>query len=361
MLVLIAMTVLAITAAGSHFVALRASRDSRDALRRARVLAAAEYGLYRSLDPAEWPPAWNTTAERGLLATRSYHLERGVVDTVRIWKLTTSSFFLTSEAMDGNGALSARRRLGVHLSLTAPGFAPMAPVTVREQLTIAGGSVISGADTPVSYWSCQEPADALPAIAIADASMVAASECGDTPCLTGSDELLATPLAAAAGVHERFGSVSRSELAARGVTLAAGTVIHAPSPTLDARGGCDSSDSRNLGDPLRVHGGRSPCADHVFVGHALGDLRVAGGAGQVLLVVDGDLELDAGVHLFGFAVVRGTLRLAGAARFVGAALASRVVMDGGSRIDHSRCALATALRAAALPAVPRGAAWVELH
>jgi hypothetical protein len=190
---------------------------------------------------------------------------------------------------------------------------------------------------------------------------VTTSDCDDASCLIGATDILVTLRAAEPEPYERFGSTSRSELAGRGIALATGTTIHAPTPTLDASGDCDLANPRNLGDPFRYLGVSSPCADHFLVGHALGDLHISGGAAQALLVVDGDLTVDAGAHLFGVAIVRGTLHLSGAAHFTGLALATRITLEARSRIDYSRCALTLALRAASVPTVPRGPSWVELY
>jgi hypothetical protein len=360
-MILVIMAVVGAAATGVHFATLRGARDSRDSLRRAHALAAAEYGLYEALAPAAWSAGWNTTNARGLLVTRIHQLAEGAVDTVRLWKLAPASFLLTSDAVLGAGPLRARRRLGLLVALRAPRIMPLAAATAREQITLSGASTISGIDTPVPHWLCPPTADALPAAAVADRSLVTTSDCDDASCLIGPTDILATPRAAEITTHERFGSTERSELAARGIPLDPGTAIHAPAPTLDVHGACDVANPRNLGDPLRALGVASPCADHFLVGHALGDLHIAGGAAQALLVVDGDLTLDAGVHLYGVAIVRGTLHLSGAAHLTGLALASRITLDARSRIDHSRCALATALRAAATPTVPRGPAWVEMY
>jgi hypothetical protein len=360
-LVLVAMTVLGVAAAGTHFAALRSSRDSRDALRRARVLAAAEYGLHHALTPAEWRAPWATISERGLLATQVHYLEGGVVDTVRTWKLTSNAFLVTSDAVHGAGPLRARRRLGLLVSLVAPTLTPMAAATAREHVSVADGSSISGNDASVSQWSCPPPAHPLPAVAAADEAMVTMHDCDSQSCLTGSASILATPRAAESDAYEDFGVASRADLAARVVPLAPGASIHVPTPSLDTQGACDTVSPRNLGDPLRTLGHHSPCANHIFLGHALGDLRISGGAGHALLIVDGDLTLDTGTQFFGAVFVRGTLRLSGSAHLTGVALATRITLDGGSRIDYSRCAMDLALHAAALPTVPPGPAWVELH
>jgi carbonic anhydrase/acetyltransferase-like protein (isoleucine patch superfamily) len=60
-------------------------------------------------------------------------------------------------------------------------------------------------------------------------------------------------------------------------------------------------------------------------------------------------------------VVRGVLEITEGAELHGALLASRVVIHAHSRVLYSSCAVERALRAAAVPVVPRGQAWSEMH
>ena len=84
---------------------------------------------------------------------------------------------------------------------------------------------------------------------------------------------------------------------------------------------------------------------------------LAGGRHLGLLVVGGDLTLEAGASVIGAAVVRGTLRLRGRSGTVlGMAVAGRFDVAPGTlaplpAVRFSRCAAAGALRAAA-PLMP---------
>lgn len=189
--------------------------------------------------------------------------------------------------------------------------------------------------------------------------MVNRDECTAAPCLDGSSAVLAT--AAAAESYEQFGELDRATIAAAAVQLASHQSIVEPAASLDPAGSCNTTDTRNLGDPLRTLGHGSRCAPYFPVLHAPGTLRISGGAGQGFLLVDGDLTLDTGARLYGVVAVNGALRMTGGAELHGVALASSVTLDGGARVLYSSCAADLALRAASVPVVPAGQAWSEMY
>src|SRR6185437_10438678 len=98
---LLAMMVLGALAGGLFFVTLRERRDARDALRRVRSLSAAEFGVYTVATSSVWNPFWNTTPQRGLLDARAYQPGDGSLDSVQVWKLSSSDFRLSSEGYSG--------------------------------------------------------------------------------------------------------------------------------------------------------------------------------------------------------------------------------------------------------------------
>ncbi len=78
-----------------------------------------------------------------------------------------------------------------------------------------------------------------------------------------------------------------------------------------------------------------------------GPLTVAGGVGQGVLVVAGDLKLERGASFYGLVLVEGTLTLESGARLVGLARAvGGLSVDGDSEVTGSRCWAFAALDAA---------------
>ncbi len=116
----------------------------------------------------------------------------------------------------------------------------------------------------------------------------------------------------------------------------------APAP-VESLGACATTDPWNWGDPERPW---RACGSHLPLRGASGDLRVDGGSGQLVLVVDGDLALGDGARLRGLVVTSGALRVEGGATLEGMALVGgglHVATNG--RIVASACWAARALAA----------------
>ncbi|MEX2282865.1 MAG: hypothetical protein WEE89_10330 [Gemmatimonadota bacterium] len=120
---------------------------------------------------------------------------------------------------------------------------------------------------------------------------------------------------------------------------------------------CLRSSAGNWGAPL-VHA--HPCSGYFPLIYSAGDLTLGAGAGQGILVVNGDLALSSSTRFFGLVLVRGRLLMAGNSEIVGAVLAQSAALDG-AHVVRSDCALARALQNA--PALNRltprpGRAWL---
>lgn len=357
----VAMAVLGALVAGVFFTALREQHDGRDAIHRVQALAAAEYGLAISLSPGSWRSSWNTTLHRGPLRDFAFEPVPGVSDNVRIWKLGPSSFLLTSTGSAGTGISRATRGISLVVGLSIPRLRARAAAITLNGVAVADSSLISGSDTLPAGWSCPPVDDERPAVIVLSSSLVDAGACTAFPCLTGAPGVRSDSLAGAGDTYERLGAAYRDSIADAALQLAADAVLSTPSPSVDAAGECDLVRLDNLGDPLRVFGTESPCADYFPVLHAPGNMRLEGGAGQGVLLVDGDLTIAGGARFSGVVAVRGVLEITELSELHGAALASRLIVHGGSRARYSSCAVERALRGAAAPVVPEGLAWSEMY
>lgn len=357
----VAMAVLGALVVGVFFAALREQRDGRDAIHRVQALAAAEYGLAVESSPRSWRSSWNITARRGPLRDTAFEIDSTTVDSTRLWKLGRNSFIVVSTGSVGTGVSRARRRIALLLGLRVPQLRARSAAIVAYGIAVADSSRVIGRDTVPTGWWCPPAAGELPAIIAQAVSLLDVSSCTSKPCVDGSPPLGIDSLAAAADTYERFGALERDSIADAALQLAADAVLSAPSPSLDAAGECDVARTDNLGDPLRVLGTASSCADYFPVLHAPGNMRIAGGAGQGMVLVDGNLTLGSGARFSGVAVVRGVLEITEHSELIGAILASSVVVNDGSRVSYSSCAVERALRGAAVPVVPEGPAWSELY
>jgi hypothetical protein len=357
----VAMAVLGALVTGVFFSALREQRDGRDAIQRAQALGAAEYGLAMAISPVSWRSSWNLASRRGPLADFALEPDTGIRDSVRVWKLGRNSFMLTSTGVSGFGASSAVRRLALLVTLRVPALALRSGAIARYGVAVGDSSLIAGADTVPTGWTCPPAESERPALVMPPGAPVDTSACTELPCIAGAPAMSVDSLAGAAETYERFGTLERESVADLALQLAGDVVLSSPAPALDGAGRCDVDRVDNLGDPLRNLGPASPCADHFPVLHSPGNTRIEGGAGQGMLLVDGNLTLAGGAHFSGVAVVRGVLEITERSELHGSVLASSVSVHDGSRIRYSSCAVERALRGAAEPVVPEGLAWSEAY
>ncbi len=357
----VAMAVLGALVTGVFFAALREQRDGRDSVNRVRALAAAEYGLAAALSPGVWRPSWKVTARRGVLAAFDGGPEAGASHSVRLWKLTRNSFLVASAGASGTGDSRAARRLSLLVTLRVPALAASAAVIASGVVTVADSSLLSGIDTVPPGRECPPGEGARPAIVVPAVSRVVDDYCTAEPCIAGLPPVRGDALAGATDSYQRFGATDRDALVAAASRLGNPAIVATPGPRLDGEGECNVALPDNLGDPLLELGSDSPCADHLPLLHAPGNMRIEGGAAQGMLLVDGDLELAAGARFSGVVLVRGVLEITDGSVLHGTVLASNAMVHGGSRLRYSSCAVERALRAAAEPVVPEGIAWSELY
>jgi hypothetical protein len=118
--------------------------------------------------------------------------------------------------------------------------------------------------------------------------------------------------------------------------------VGTPAP-FESFGACVRSEPWNWGDPARPWGA---CGDFLPLRGSRGPIEMSAGAGQGVLVVDGDVVLSGGARFHGLVVASGALRLEDDAAFEGMALAAGgVYVASGAAVRGSACAAARALAA----------------
>jgi hypothetical protein len=132
---------------------------------------------------------------------------------------------------------------------------------------------------------------------------------------------------------------------------------------------CDRTNSLNWGEPWYPAGPAtaSVCQNWFPIIYRPGNLKLQGGRGQGILLVDGDLELAGGVEFFGIVLVKGRLRTTGNGNKInGAVMARNVDLDdnfigGTPTVNFSTCAINRALQASAVVIPLNSRAWAQLY
>jgi len=355
--VLVIVAVLGALAAGSFFAALHEERIDTGAMIRARALAAAERAAYTIISPQSWRSSWNTAPPVRQVASISEQVAGGATATAEVWTLSPFSALVIARGDAGRPPRNARRRVSLLLTLRPPRMPKAAAIAVAGLSIVDGSSITGGLGGGVG--DCLTADSDVAAVSVPASVPIDTSGCAPIACLRAARVVRDTVLAARAETSEEFGQVDRSFLASVGRPLGAGSDI-APGPVVDAAGTCDANAPSNFGDPLRVLGPSSPCAAFFPVVHAEGDLRLSGGAGQGMLVVDGSLTLLAGARFTGVLLVRGSARFEDGARLDGIVLADRVSLASASEIRYSACAVEQASRSGARPSPELNHSWAEM-
>ena len=342
--VLVLMAIIGLVAGGATFVGRQDSRSARMTHLQASAMSAADYAHAVTV-AGDLDAEARTLPVGGSLVRRIPVGGTGTSAAVRLTRLGESLFSIISDGRaDGADDLSARRRSSLIVRLDVAELPFPAVLTLHEESSPAG-VLIDGADREPVGWPCRaaQSSDVPP---VASVSAPPSESCPGGDCAP-EDSAAAVPASPPAGAQAALGTL-RSRATLR---LAPGSVLVSVGPVV-AGGKCSIGIRDNWGDPSR--GG--PCAEHLPVVHAAGDLAVRGGAGQGILFVDGDLVLSGGFEFTGAVIVAGTLTVEGSgATVIGGVHAGSVQSDVASPLlasfARSSCAVGLVLLSAA-PLVP---------
>jgi hypothetical protein len=357
-----AIVLIGVIIGGVLFSVTQDYRISDNSLRQSRATSTAELGMNRVV--TEWNLAWNQKLTGDTLK-RSYATSGGGIANVEITKLNGPFFWVISEGLSGTtrSTFLARRRYGVLLRLDTPNMNIAAAVTTGGSATISGNVTVNGNDAAPAGWTACSPGANVAGAAIAPTSVFTVN---GGVSVNGNPPSVTTAAAADTNTYFNYGSQSYWSLAATAnLVYAGGTLLNGVAP-LVAGGNCTvSANPANWGEPNHALPA-SPCETYFPVIHALGNLKVTGGRGQGILLVDGDVEFAGQFEFTGIIIARGGAKLTGGSKAVGALMAASVSADdnlaisGNTSVLYSSCALLAAMSANAYPKAARQRGWVDI-
>jgi hypothetical protein len=291
----------------------------------------------------------------------------GSVSATRSIRRLTDNLFLVQSIgarTNASGGQLAVRSLGQLIRLNQANIPVNAGLTAIGNVTITGGAEVSGIDAVPPLWSAQSvdcPATANAAGVRYNNGTVTTSGNGT---VLGAPESVKDPTLNTSDMQSTFNQLK---------ALATLTLISSnPTATAPAYTGnpprCDASVQTNWGEPTLK---TDPCFNYFPIIYHYGDLKLQGGYGQGILLVEGDLTATGGMIFYGPVFVTGTLSTSGnsgqGAKFFGGVIAGNVALDdltklaGGALVSYSSCAIKRALKASATPAVFAERSWVQLY
>lgn len=355
---------------GIFFASMQQQRMARNQQLQANAMGAAEYGMNRTL-AADWRAgSWNTMPVGRVDSTSNSYTSHGATARVRVTRIGNANvplFLVASEGSAGTmlGA-QARRRTSHVVALHPFQINVRGALTTRGATKIGGSSYIDGNDTPYAGWSCPAAGPNKPGIAIADSTQITTSGCSGYSCVAGSPKIANDSLAADTATYLNFGNgVTWATLAAMGKNVTGTWNAGSIAPVV-VGGVCNRNATGNWGDPGRA----SPtgaCEDYFPILYSPGDLKITGGKGQGILLVEGNLQVAGGFEFYGPVIVKGDLDTQGTGgHFNGGVMAANVNLAqntvlGSAVITYSSCILAKVLQASAVPSLMNGRSWAELY
>lgn len=360
---------------GAFFASTQEFRIGRNTVLQSRAMTAAEYGLNSAISSNVWDQNWNLDQSAGdVLLNTTFDAGDGSGGNLQVTYLGNDNYLVVSEGLSGPGfGATGRKRLGGFLKLRKPKIHFYGAVTTRGDMKVIGSTEIHGEDTPPGDWSDCPPADtALPGIAYSP-STPPVIKCSSEDCVTGNPQSVPLEAADDPDTYNIFGDLTYSdltEMADKQIPGGKTFTSLAPIFKLDAQGNtyCDRSETSNWGDPTHLYPS-TVCRPYFPIIHVNGNLKLTGGEGQGILLVDGDLDVSGGVNFFGPVIVKGALSVTGngsGARFVGGVMAENVYLDdskvaGNALVSYSSCVINKALTGSASPMFDRERGWIEMY
>jgi hypothetical protein len=349
--VLAALVVMAAVTAGAVAASRAAQRAGRNRLPELRASSAAEGALVEAL--AHWEPRWSQ------LATGAHDSSTSTVGSAARAALRLDARHVLLEArarsLGSSPGVVAERTASLVARLDPPTPRALGALTLGGSLQLLAGASVDGTDAMPAGWTGCGPLGPDTSAYAANAVNSVTSSAGAT--VVGAAR--ADPHAVDPLTYTRFAGESWSDLAARAaVRLAPGT--YTPNARV-TNGRCVLAADAWSGPTHAA----TPCADVHALVYAAGSVNVSGpGAGQGMLLVDGDLTVVGTFDFAGTIVVRGAVHAAsGALRVDGALLIggnAASVLGAGSRIRHSRCAMTRAMDGIARISMMRRRSWADV-
>ncbi|HUQ15660.1 MAG TPA: hypothetical protein VM094_06365 [Gemmatimonadales bacterium] len=363
-----ALVVIGALVAGTFFAGRLEQQTGRNTFMAAQAAEAAEAGLNDAIAsqtagalldlPIDPDPAAAT--DLGSLAV-GYNTSA----TRTINRLTDNLFLVRSLGARNNaaGGQLAARSLGQLIRLVQADIEVNAGLTALGDVTISGGAEVDGHDAVPPAWSAG--VDCPP---LEDVTGVRYND--GTLTKKGNGEFSGVPDSV------KDASLNPTDMKAefdKLKTLATLTLVSDnPAATKPAYIGdpqrCNTDVETNWGEPVLQ---TDPCFDYFPIIYHYGNLKLQGGRGQGILLVEGDLTATGGMVFYGPVFVSGTLSTTGnsgqGAKFFGGVIAGNVALDdltklaGGALVSYSSCAIKRALQNSATPAPLAERSWVQLY
>jgi hypothetical protein len=358
-----ALVVIGILVAGSFFAGRLEQQSGQNTFFATQAAEAAEAGISDGMGSST-PATLQAIPVGRSSASTTVSLGSGVSYTESVDRLTSSIYLYRSiGSRQSAGATVATRSVGSLAHLVTVNITVNAGLKAIGDVLIGGTATVSGIDTKPPEWpaaDCPTPSDK--AGVIYNGSL---SQSGDAQ-ISGSPESVNDNTLNSGNI---IGGSSFDQLKAMRTLTLTGNVSGLAPVLTGTPQRCDASVESNWGDPLTA---TSPCFGYFPIIYHYGDLSLSGtGAGQGILLVEGDLNAQGRIDFYGPVIVTGSVNVRGtggtdAVKFYGGVIAQNVLLDdnrltGNATVNYSSCAIRRALNGSAVVTPLAERSWVQLY
>jgi hypothetical protein len=363
-----ALVVIAALIAGTFFAGRLEQQTGMNTFFGAQAAEAAEAGLNNAIKQQTAAAMLALPIDPGTEANIGTFTVNGKLGASRtISRLTDNLFLIRSRAtrVDAAGGQLAKQSLGQLIRLVQPQISVKAGLTARGDVKVTGGAEVTGIDGVPPLWASQgvtcPPTADVTGVRYNNGTITTSGQ--GTVAGVPPDQL--DPTLTAQEMQDNFNKLKALATLILTTGNPAATV---PAYTATVPVRCNTAVQTNWGEPTLS---TDPCFNYFPIIYYQGDLRLQGGRGQGILLVEGDLTATGGMVFYGPVYVTGTLSTEGnsgqGAKFFGGVIAGNVALDdltklaGGALVSYSSCALRRALQGTAKPGMLAERSWVQLY
>jgi hypothetical protein len=369
-----ALVVIGALVAGTFFTGQLEQRTGRNSVYAIEAAQAAEAGSPLVL--SDWDQFNLNNLPNGdslILPTQSLGTRISYKPTVT--RLNSDLFLVRTlgTRSGASGTVLAQRSVGTLVRLTYVTANAKAAVTVTKPIKFNGNAFsVIGNDAIPTGWgtdpSCVTSGDQA---GVRSATSTGATS-QDLDNLFGNPPQVANDATINSDFFNVFGDVTFDELKrSADIVLTDGGPFTGIAPVITAGipQRCNLNNTMNWGEPRRGAGSIVQCYNYFPIIYESGPLlKVTGGRGQGLLLVEGDFEVAGGFEFTGLIVAKGGIKVNGNGnKITGALLAQDVAIDdqnsisGNTTLQFSSCALNKAIQGSAFAEQFGNRGWVQLY
>jgi hypothetical protein len=366
-----ALVVIGALVAGTYFAGRIEQQTGRNTVEAVQAAEAAEAALNQGIGGATATQLLGLAIDPDAAdATDLASFNAGYASaTARVSRLTNNLFLVRSVGARTNaaGTTIAQRSVGQLIRLVEAELEVKAGLTALGDVTITGGAEVDGHDELPSGWvgkglSCP-PEDDVTGVRYNNGVLKTSGNgtFGGDPASEVDPTLNSTDLKADFDNLKKLATI---------VVASDNPAATEPVYTNTVPQRCNTAVETNWGEPTPA-AVTDPCFNYFPIIYHYGNLRLQGGRGQGILLVEGDLTATGGMIFYGPVFVTGTLSTSGnsgqGAKFFGGVIAGNVALDdltklaGGALVSYSSCAVKRALQGSATPTTLAERSWVQLY